>query len=175
MALAAVQGHRWPRKRLTYRVGITRGADMPRKLVWLTTRVALNLWQEAGGFQFKAFFGNADIILSFRQGDHDDGYPFDGEHGTLAHAFFPSSRMGDLIEGDVHFDADERWSTNPALGYDLLWVATHELGHSLGLDHITPPAGTAGPVPIMYPYYQGGPVVLTDLDKQAIQTLYQGV
>ena len=175
MALAAVQGYRWPRKQLTYRVSVTKGADMPRKLVWLTTRVALNLWRDAGGFQFRPDFGNADIILSFRAGDHGDGYPFDGPHGVLAHAFFPPPGGTTFIEGDVHFDADERWSTNPDLGYSLLWVATHELGHSLGLDHITPPAGTAGPVPIMYPYYQGGPVVLTDLDRQAIQALYAEV
>ena len=143
--------------------------------MWLTTRVALNLWQEAGGFQFRAFFGNADIILSFRQGDHGDGYPFDGEHGVLAHAFFPHTGGTTFIEGDVHFDAAERWSTNPDLGYNLLWVATHELGHSLGLDHITPPPGHVGPLPIMYPWYQKGPVAITALDRQAIHALYAGV
>mgnify|MGYP001563417339 FL=1 len=175
MALAAVQGYRWPRRNLTYNVSVTRGADIPRKLVWATVRGALNLWQ-AEGFTFRVKFGqSADIILSFREGDHGDGYPFDGPHGVLAHAFFPYAGGSFLIEGDVHFDADEGWSTDPHLGYNLLWVATHELGHSLGLDHITPPPGYVGPLPIMYPYYQEGPIVLTDLDKQAITTLYQGV
>ena len=177
MALAAVQGYRWPRKQLTYNLSRSRGADIPRGLVWLTIRHALNLWQSAGGFRFKVKFGqSADIILSFRSKDHGDGQPFDGEHGVLAHAFFPHTGGTTFIEGDVHFDADEHWSTNPNQGYDLLWVATHELGHSLGLDHIIPPPSFdhIEPLPVMYPYYQGGPVALTDLDRQAITTLYQG-
>mgnify|MGYP001569787885 CR=1 FL=1 len=132
----------------------------------------MNLWK-AEGFTFKCKFGqSADIILSFREGEHGCGYPFDGPHGVLAHAFFPHTGGTTFIEGDVHFDGAEMWAPG---GYGLLWVATHELGHSLGLDHITPGSGHIGPLPIMYPYYQGGQAQLTPLDRQAVQTLYQGV
>ena len=46
--------------------------------------------------------------------------------GTLAHAFFP------VFGGDVHFDADERWTVNSFEGVSLTQSAAHEIGHSLG-------------------------------------------
>jgi predicted Zn-dependent protease len=36
----------------------------------------------------------------------------------------------------LHYDADEKWSTNPSTDeVDLESVAVHEIGHLLGLDH----------------------------------------
>ena len=76
------------------------------------------------------------IFLYFYQiGAHGDNQPFDGPGNVLAHAFYP--RYG----GDVHFDDDEDWVKSAAQvtgnKKNLLRVAMHEIGHSLGLQHST--------------------------------------
>ena len=67
-----------------------------------------------------------EILVSFVTGQHNDAYWFDGEGGTLAHAFYPANNVG--LSGDVHFDDAEEYTYQTAAGKNLLWVATHEIG-----------------------------------------------
>ena len=86
---------------------------------------------------------------------------FDGPLPVLAHAFFPQ-------DGRSHYDEDETFTHETPQGINLLWVATHEFGHSLGLDH----SNVRGA--IMYPYYTGyapGLNLHSD-DIAGIQSLY---
>lgn len=82
---------------------------------------------------------------------YDCRYPFDGDGGILAHAFFPYEESD--LGGDIHFDNDEKWidkmDSKDYNGIDFFTVALHELGHSLGLSHT--PVFSA----VMFPYYNG--------------------
>lgn len=74
-------------------------------------------------------------------------HPIDNRNGVLAHAYYPD---GSGLAGDVHLDQSENWSTRPSFSnIDIIEVLTHELGHSLGLDH-----ENRNPA-IMNPFYSG--------------------
>lgn len=72
---------------------------------------ALKAWSDVTNLKFHATSSReqdrADIKISFARALHDDGYPFDGMGGTLAHAFFPGEAD---VAGDTHFDDDESWT-----------------------------------------------------------------
>lgn len=60
----------------------------------------------------------ADIVLLFGKGKHTTvagDPPFDGQGGTLAHAFTPNSGWGTL-NGDVHYDDDETFTHKKYFG-----------------------------------------------------------
>ncbi len=53
--------------------------------------------------------------------------------GTAGFAFYPSS-YGSAIAGDILFDTISKFETDPAL---FAAVALHEIGHTLGLGHVS--------------------------------------
>ncbi len=62
--------------------------------------------------------------------------PTIGKPSTKAMAYFPGT--GGNLGGDVFFDYSDRWQVAGTLRQpDVLGVAVHELGHTLGLGHST--------------------------------------
>ncbi|XP_030630914.1 matrix metalloproteinase-25 [Chanos chanos] len=171
----ALSGLRWEKTELTWSLqnypSISKSLNQDNIERILTK--AFKVWSDISMLQFHALpataHNEADLRISFKSSLHEDGYPFDGKGGTLAHAFFPGEAE---IAGDTHFDDQETWSISDGDdSIDLFTVAVHEFGHALGLSHSsTDPS-------IMRPYYLG-PVGNMDTyqlpqdDRQAIQTLY---
>ncbi|KAK5905884.1 hypothetical protein CgunFtcFv8_001800 [Champsocephalus gunnari] len=179
----ALSGLKWHKTDLTWSVHSYPSAsrspglsgDSGRLVDSLLTR-AFKAWSDAAPLNFRQLQSDSggvategDIRVTFARMLHDDGYPFDGQGGTLAHAFFPGR---DVVAGDTHFDDDEIWSYRGDSGStDLFTVAVHEFGHALGLSH------SSSDPSIMRPYYQGavGDVANFQLaidDKLAIQQIY---
>uniref|UniRef100_A0A672NIR3 Collagenase 3 n=1 Tax=Sinocyclocheilus grahami TaxID=75366 RepID=A0A672NIR3_SINGR len=156
---------RWTNRTLTYRISRL-GSKLTAAQVRTAFRQAWKLWAQAVPLKFRRQRrSDADIVISFNNKDHEDGSPFDGEGGILAHAFFPGSGIG----GDVHFDDEEAWTTTNAKGCNLLAVPVHEFGHSLGLPHSSDPGA------IMFPAYNFGMhnvLQLSFQDVKDIQEIY---
>jgi Matrixin/Secretion system C-terminal sorting domain len=136
----------------------------------IAVRQAFQLWADYGNLNFTEVTTGGDIDISWAVGDHGDGTPFDGQNGVLAHAFFPPPINSGNIAGDMHFDDAEIWTNVEQFGWgqpiDLVTVAAHEIGHSLGLDHSNEPCA------LMNPFYRGSHRYLAQDDIDGIQSLY---
>ncbi|KAJ1126074.1 hypothetical protein NDU88_004487 [Pleurodeles waltl] len=146
----ALSGTVWNKSQLTWRVrSFPQISTLPKDTIRTLMYYALKVWSNSSRITFQeASTDSSDILIDFNKSYHEDGYPFDGPGGTLAHAFFPGEHP---ISGDTHFDDDETWTYNSAedQGTDLFAVAVHEFGHALGLAH------SSAEDSIMKPYYQG--------------------
>ncbi|XP_042332671.1 matrix metalloproteinase-17-like isoform X2 [Sceloporus undulatus] len=143
-------GSVWNKRNISWKVKIyPRESHLSRETIRTLMYYALKVWSEATPLNFHEVGSHtADISVEFLRMDHQDGYPFDGPGGMVAHAFFPGDPQR---AGNVHFDSDEEWTFRSPddFGTDLFAVAVHEFGHSLGLAH------SPSKHSIMRPYYQG--------------------
>ncbi|XP_018592412.1 matrix metalloproteinase-25-like [Scleropages formosus] len=152
-----LSGSRWQKNEITWSLHSypSHLSSLSKEGVPSILTYALKAWSDVTPLNFRLLSHNdrggtehGDIRVSFASRFHEDGYPFDGRGGTLAHAFFPTSDND--IAGDTHFDDDEAWSYGgDSSTTDLFTVAVHEFGHALGLSH------SSSDPSIMRPYYQG--------------------
>ncbi len=164
-------GDAWQKQTLTWSI-IEPSDKLPPHRDSNALRWALNLWEAVTSLDFKWVRddANADIVVRFVTGAHGDHQAMDGPGNLLAHAFFPPPLVvGDGPAGDVHFDETEAWTVRmPMAGneQDLVTVALHEIGHSLGLVH------SFEPDDVMFPTIGGAHRYLSENDVFRIQGLH---
>ncbi|MEM7268800.1 MAG: matrixin family metalloprotease [Pseudomonadota bacterium] len=106
-------------------------------------RQAFNTWSQQANIDFVQVADNgsrlgegvgADIRVAFGQIDGSTG-------GTVGLAYFPT---GIPIAGDVLFDSDEDFFFRDRASF--INVAVHEIGHSIGLEHVNVPGAIMRPI-----------------------------
>ena len=152
-------GNRWDTLSLRY-LRMTGTSDITNE--WPLVDAALDRWAERSALSFSATTSASlsHLEFDFRR-QSEAGYPFDRggdkDGNVLAHAWGP-------LNGTVEFD-DHEDSEAPSLPA----VATHEIGHALGLGHTSVEAAT------MYPWYDTGQATLHETDVRGIRSLYPHV
>jgi hypothetical protein len=119
-------------------------AELSTADIRTSTAEAFGLWSRYAPLNFveRSDSGPAASDWQYAPDGHPDiriGYHLIGDDAVLAHAYLPSDTAVNGLAGDIHFNSitTHAWTVGgefPAIGF--LEVITHEIGHSLGLDHI---------------------------------------
>ncbi|XP_049816309.1 matrilysin-like [Schistocerca nitens] len=162
--------YKWNKKNIKWHY---KGAT---KKVIHVTEAAFSLWQKYIDIQFHHDSNNPDILITNKRRKHryeivktiHCSKDLDGKGNVLGHAFFPDMNNNPV---EIHMDDDELKyleidKNTPKHQTNLFEVLVHEISHSLGLQH----SDVYGSM--MYAYYNGSHLELSQDDIEAIQSLY---
>uniref|UniRef100_A0A1Q3FP28 Putative gelatinase a n=1 Tax=Culex tarsalis TaxID=7177 RepID=A0A1Q3FP28_CULTA len=152
-----VDSEKWTKPVITYKINSFPNSLEPteaRKLIGQ----AFGEWSKHANLDIvEVKQGDADIFVSDEAPDHQDRMGFSCrflKNTTVAHAFFPEI-------GDVHYNRAKSYTPD-----EFLSASMHEIGHSLGLDHVMSKSS------IMYPLHIRYHMEIPIEDQRALQALY---
>lgn len=132
----------WVKRGLTwYRQSYTGGIDQATQDA--IVQKAFDSWTQYGPLTVQRTNdpNAADIVISTGQGPQSN---FDGPGGVLAWCYLPNGQDSQLL---MEFDLAESWCPDATQnGIPMINVATHELGHGLGLTHSNLQSALMAPV-----------------------------
>ena len=123
---------RWPRgQKVTWTVANPVGR-FSREQLQTVYQAAWDAWESVCGVATEHVTSttSANVVITSRV--------IDGDGGVLAEAQLPCGAVTARTQLQVWFDLSERWVLTEAMPnqmIDLLRVAAHEFGHSLGIGH----------------------------------------
>ncbi|XP_065664059.1 matrix metalloproteinase-25 isoform X2 [Hydra vulgaris] len=168
------QGSKWKKSDLTWKLLNDNNDNLSRSQVEDALQQAFARWEAVTNLRFHKLEKNsnehADIDVSFLyrfQQQQRDPTLFYGAGIVLAHGYYPNTNKG--ISGDLHFYDETEFTLGTTKGINLLWVAVHEIGHCIGLEHSSVENS------IMYPQYKGymgENFTLSKDDILGIQSIY---
>lgn len=116
---------------------------------------SLNSWDAVVPASFFSLAASGGTARPAQDGTNHIGWARIVPKTVLAAAWTWTDESGKIVESDVFFNVDQPYRVLSSCGgssYDVENVGTHEVGHSVGLDHVSDPGKTA----TMYPSAPSG-------------------